>query len=340
MENYKIDFVITWVDGNDQDWLKKRQEYVQKKVKGQDTRKRRVRDWGNLNYLLRSIEKYAGWVNHIFLLTPGHYPKWLNLDNDKISIVNQDTLFPDNLIPSFNNCAIELLMYKIPGLSEHFVYFNDDMFLINKVSPEDFFKNGLPLDTVAFAPIQADFDQNGSGGIYGIAVMSTRLIAKKFSKQDIIKNSKGKFYDIRNGKELIKTFCMMPWHRITGFNECHTVNSFLKDTFEELWSEASDELEDTINSRFRGEFNVSQWVVRYWQIASGKFEIRNPGFSRFFDVVKLGDEKKILACLKKKKCKVICINDDVDKDEDFDAIVSRINSALENEFSESSAFEK
>ncbi|MCC8195500.1 MAG: Stealth CR1 domain-containing protein [Ruminococcus sp.] len=339
MENYPIDFVISWVDGNDEDWLAKRQQY--RATKGDDTRKRRVREWNNLQFLLRGIDKYANWVNHVYLLTPGHYPKWLDLDCERISVINQDILFPEELVPSFNNCAVELLMYKIPGLSEHFVYFNDDMFLLKKAKPEDFFKNGLPLDTVGFAPTQADYKQDGGKGqVYGIAVMCTRLIAKRYTKQEILNNSKGKFYSPRNGKDLIKTICMMPWHNITGFNETHTATSFLKSTFEEMWNLAEDDMVDTLNSRFRHEFNVAQWAVRFWQIATGKFEIRNPGFSKFYDVVYLGDEKPVVDCITKGKTKVICINDNVDNDDEFDEIVTHVNKAFERKFPQESQFEK
>lgn len=339
MENYPIDFVISWVDGNNEEWLSKRKKY--KPSKGDDTRKRRVREWNNLQFLLRGIEKYAGWVNHVYLLTPGHYPKWLNLDYEKITVINQDTLFPEKMVPSFNNCAVELLMYKIPGLSEHFVYFNDDMFLLKKAKPRDFFKNGLPLDTVGFAPTQADYKQDaGKGQVYGIAVMCTRLIAKRFTKQEILNNSKGKFYSLRNGKDLIKTVCMMPWHNITGFNETHTATSFLKSTFEEMWDLAEEDMIDTINSRFRNEFNLAAWVMRYWQIASGKFELRNPGFSRFYDIVRLGDEIPVVDCIARKKTKVMCINDNVESDEEFDVIAENVNKAFEKILPLVSQFEK
>ena len=214
------------------------------------------------------------------------------------------------------------------------------MFILKKVKQDDFFKDGIPLDKVGFAPTQADFDRDGRGGVYGISVMCTRLIAKRFTKQEILDNSKGKFYDLRNGKELIKTLCMTPWSRITGFNECHTACSYCKKTFEDLWYYASDDLEDTIKSRFRSEFNISQWVARYWQIAAGKFKVRNPGFSKFIDVIDKDDAEKVAKSIIKRNCKVLCINDNIKNEFDFDSIINTINNAFEILYPQKSSFER
>lgn len=339
MHNDKIDFIISWVDGNNQEWLKEKNKYLPKSSIKFDTRKQRFRDWNNLKYLFRGIEKNASWVNHVYLVTPGHYPEWLNLDNPKLTLINQSILFANEYLPTFNNCAVEILLHKIPGLSERFVYFNDDMFILNSVTEDDFFKNGLPLDNVGFAPIQSNYNSEGKG-TYGISVMNTRVIAKRFSKKEIFERSRKKFLNIRNGKDFVKTLLMMPFPELTGFNETHTANSYLKSTFDDIWNEAEADLMDTVQSRFRGEFNVSQWCIRYWQIATGNFEIRSAGFSRFFDIASIGDEIPVVAEIKKSKHQIICINDNVKNDEEFLSIVKNINDAFEVIYPNKSTFEK
>jgi hypothetical protein len=338
MQKEKIDFVISWVDGNDEEWLNKKNNYLPQNKKKYDVRKQRFRDWDNLKYLFRGIEKNADWVNHIYLVTPGHFPEWINRDNSKITLINQDILFEERYLPTFNNCAVELMMHKIPGISDKFVYFNDDMFILKTVSEEDFFENGLPLDNVGFAPIQASYTKDGKG-TYGISVMNTRVVAKRFTKKEIMKRSARKFLDLRNRKDLIKTICMLPFPDLTGFNETHTVNSFLKSTFEDVWENAYDDLIDTVQSKFRGEFNVSQWCMRYWQIATNKFAIRNPGFSLFFDIINCGDEKKVINAILKKSAKVICINDNIKDDKEFDLIKKKVNKAFEYLYPEKSEYE-
>ncbi len=121
-EDYPIDFVVTWVDGSDEEWIAQKNKYLEKNTTSVDVRKRRFRNWDNFQYWFRGVERFAPWVNHIYLVTPGHFPKWLNLDNPKVTLVDQSTLFDEKYLPTFNNCAVELLMYKIQGLSEHFVY--------------------------------------------------------------------------------------------------------------------------------------------------------------------------------------------------------------------------
>lgn len=337
MESKKIDFVISWVDGNNEEWQDLRKQY-KKEETGSDARKRRYRDWNNLHFLFRGIEKYANWVNHIYLVTPGHYPNWLNKNNDKITVIDQNTIVDKEYIPTFNNCAVELFIYKIPNLSEQFVYLNDDMFILKKIYPEDFFRDELPCDTVGLCPTQAIYSEDGKG-VYGIAVMNTRLVAKHFDKKSILKNSRRKLFDIRNGSEIIKTICMLPFDGITGFSDVHTAYSFLRSTYEEVWSKAEDDLRDTCTYRFRGEFNVAHWCMRYWQICTGKFAVRSRKFSRFYDLHKAGDESIVEKCIRKHKRKMICINDNVDCEEDFPKMCTRINSAFNDIFPEKSSFE-
>ena len=150
MDN-KIDFIITWVDGNDPVWRKDFEHYSELERKEVDKGAVRFRDWETLHYWFRGVEKFAPWVNRIYFVTYGHIPIWLNTDHPKLQIVRHEDFIPSEYLPTFNSNVIEFYFYKIKGLSEKFVYFNDDMFLINHVCPERFFRDGLPCDFPALS---------------------------------------------------------------------------------------------------------------------------------------------------------------------------------------------
>ena len=134
-ENYPIDFVVTWVDGNDPIWQAEKAKYSPNK--NADNRNVRFRDWDNMQYWFRAVEKFAPWVNKIHFVTYGHLPKWLNTDNPKLNIVKHSDFIPKEYLPTFSSHSIELNLHRIEGLAERFVYFNDDMFLtiLSKKSP-------------------------------------------------------------------------------------------------------------------------------------------------------------------------------------------------------------
>ena len=92
-----------------------------------------------LKYSLRSLEKYAPWINKVYIVTNGQIPKWLNLDNPRVKIVTHDQIMPKYALPTFNSMAIEANLAHIPDLSEKFLYSNDDTFFGNNATPSFFF---------------------------------------------------------------------------------------------------------------------------------------------------------------------------------------------------------
>lgn len=138
-----IDFVITWVDGNDLEWKREkaaRMGHTDMDISvNADDRKERYRDWDNLRYWFRGMEKYAPWVRKVHFVTWGHIPQWLNTKHPKLNIVCHEDFIPQKFLPTFNSHTIEWNFHRIPGLTEQFVYFNDDMFLLKPVYMEDFF---------------------------------------------------------------------------------------------------------------------------------------------------------------------------------------------------------
>jgi hypothetical protein len=153
IENTPIDAVILWVDGNDEKHQEKIRPYVKDSKKIQSKSFRTRYDQVNeIKYTIDSIIKFAPFIRHIYIITDQQTPPFLKQQNARntyhnVSIVDHSVIFSgyEEFLPTFNCRPIETCMYRIPGLAEHFIYFNDDFFLINDTQPSDFFKDGLPI---------------------------------------------------------------------------------------------------------------------------------------------------------------------------------------------------
>lgn len=154
--NFKIDLVYLWCDGNDPELLNKRNSYLchlGQALPDDNVGEQRYIEHNELLYSLRSAFVNLPWINHIYIVTDNQRPRWLN-DSDLITIVDHKTIIPANLLPTFNSIVIETYIDKIPGLSEHFIYTNDDVFFMSKLNPEDFFdQRGIPI--VRFSKTQS-----------------------------------------------------------------------------------------------------------------------------------------------------------------------------------------
>lgn len=144
-----IDAVYTWVDGSDPAWLERRARADADESGSvyhpEAVMSARFEDHQELRFSLRSIAYYAPWVRNIYIVTDGQVPQWLNTAHPKIHIVDHAEVFPaGSQLPNFNSNAIISCLHRIPGLAEHYIYFNDDVFLGRWVGPEKFF-NGAGL---------------------------------------------------------------------------------------------------------------------------------------------------------------------------------------------------
>ena len=146
-----IDFIVTWVNMDDPDWKKEFNKYSGKSdIEKNGVIDARFRDYGFLKYWFRGVEKFAPWVRKIHFISSGNPPEWLDMSNPKLNVVRHSDIIPSQFLPTFNSVVIERYMHLIPDLNEHFVYFNDDFYIIRPVSEERFFLNGLPRDIAAF----------------------------------------------------------------------------------------------------------------------------------------------------------------------------------------------
>ena len=143
----EVDLVYLWVNGNDPQWRAKRNAVIGKTEEGSAVNcEGRYADNDELKYSLRAVEMYAPWIRRIFIVTDHQKPEWLDTSNPKIQIVDHTEILPPQSLPSFNATVIEHFLYRIPGLAEHFLFANDDMFINRPVSTADFFgSDGLPI---------------------------------------------------------------------------------------------------------------------------------------------------------------------------------------------------
>ena len=142
---FPIDVVYTWVDGTDPDWLRRRAAVTGVPYHHEAASAARFLSRDELRYSLRSLHLYAPWVRNVYLVTDNQVPAWLDPSAPGIQVVDHRDIFADpSALPTYNSHAIESQLHHIDGLSEHFLYFNDDVFLGTEVLPSDFFlANGI-----------------------------------------------------------------------------------------------------------------------------------------------------------------------------------------------------
>mgnify|MGYP005974450319 CR=1 FL=1 len=155
MNNFPVDAVYLWCDGGCPEFASeqklRRKQYDKLCNKELTVEMIRYLDFDNrftdhdeLKYSLRSLAKHAPWIRHIFIVTNKQRPRWLN-DNSRVTIVDHSEIIPSNILPTFNSCTIEQYIVNIKGLSEHFIYLNDDMFFYKDTPKSIFFEGKKPI---------------------------------------------------------------------------------------------------------------------------------------------------------------------------------------------------
>jgi len=325
-----IDFVITWVDDMDPIWKSKKEAYFNNKLNTGNT-VARYRDWDLLKYWFRGVEKNAPWVRNIFFVTDDQKPKWLNLDHPKLIWMKHTDFIPNEYLPTFNANAIEWNLYRIYGLSEQFVYFNDDMFLINQVSPTDFFVEGKPCDLPKIGMLYAQ------GFFEHMLFNNMELLSRNFSFIDSLNQNMNKWIKKQKLFDILKILACGNNHQIPYIKSYHLHVPYLKNTFEQIWEKEFDILNDTCNHKFRTKQDVTTWCARDWQILSGDF-YPSRAIGRMFHTSSIKNNSELVNYLKGRKGKVICLNDS-ESESNFESHKSILASEFSLLFPEKSSFE-
>lgn len=303
-----IDFVVLWVDSSDPEWRKQYKEYKGIRQTDYDD-DAHFRDWEIFRYWFRAVEKYAPWVHHIYVVTNGQSPQWLNLDHPKLSLVRHDEFIPSEYLPTFNARAINLNVHRIPGLADHFVLFDDDMLLNSHVQPEYFFREGLPCDTPN-ERINAAYLYDKKYGWHSQLTDSCNMaiLNAHHPRREAIKGHWLRWH----GPYLGIKYMLMSWYMykkpyFSFIDQQHNERPFLKKTFMEVW-QAEPELMSKSCSRFREITNLSIFLIRNWQLASNQFfPVRRP--NRFMADINAEHFDAIVNALNNKHVKSVCLND-------------------------------
>lgn len=333
-----IDFVVLWLDYNDPKWQKDYAEYSPHSEFGKGSV--RFRDHDTFKYWFRAVENYAPWVHKVFLVTNGKFPDWINKDCSKLVLVEHADYIPKQLLPTFNACVIEIFLNRIPGLSEHFVYFNDDFYLNSPVKPEYYFKNGLPCDnnkeTCFNVPIYTKEDRFG---ICHSMLTCIGLVNGHFNRWKTVLQSPKRWFGLHLGLKGILMSCILAKQRLfVGFTNYHVEQAFLKSIFDETWEKEGNFMKDCC-TRFRTDVSTSQYLFRYWQFASNKFYPKKRSRAFFFlnnkDVI-----KDIERTMMEEKCKSFCLNDSAFCSyEDYEYLKANLPLLFEKKFPKKSSFE-
>ena len=140
----EIDVVYTWVNGSCPEFQKSKAKWLGLSDKGKGSvaasMSARFYDWDTMRYSIRSVETFLPCTRNLYIVTNGQVPIWLNLSNPKVNLITHRDIFPNKShLPTFNSNAIEQHLHLIKGLSEKFLYFNDDILISKKLTLRDLY---------------------------------------------------------------------------------------------------------------------------------------------------------------------------------------------------------
>ncbi|MCR5463683.1 MAG: hypothetical protein K6F06_04005 [Bacteroidales bacterium] len=292
-----MDIVITYVDGSDPQWI----ESYNTHIEGRPLTKR-YRDWGTLKYLLRGIERHIPLVGKVFIVvsSESQVPSWV--DTSKVCVVTHRDIIPENYLPTFNSSMIEMFLHRIPGLSEQYLYFNDDMFPVMDCAEEDFFVGGIP---------------------------SMGLSRRIFAFSPFLRLTK-------RSDNLARKSLNLP-RSIFYLRPRHICSPMLKSECELLYETVSTEILDSL-SPLRSEKNYNQYLFLDYMFLKGKMV--NKSLSRKHFSLAAASVGKIADFIREPEAKIVCINDVEMDDASFNRKKEVILSAFESRYPQKSAFEK
>ena len=327
-----IDFVITWVDMEDPKCKAEFAKYSKKKENEKNgVSEARFRDYGFLKYWFRGVEKFAPWVRKIHFVKKKKKPEWLDESNPKINLVNHKDYIPSEFLPTYNSVVIERYLHKIPDLAEHFVYFNDDFYIINNISTERFFKNGVPCDI-------AVFQYNPSWSQWYKRIKNNlKIINKHFDKKEVMARDHDKWFHKSYGSRARWNYLLKPYGKFITLRTPHNAQPYLKSTFEEVWAVAEKELTETSANRFRTVTDYTPELFRTWQICKGNFEPYNTySDTKMFPL--MIKPKQAIKAIYNQSYTLICLNDNVHI-RNYEQVMGNIKNAFESILPEKSSFE-
>lgn len=330
-----IDFVVTWVDGNDPAWQRERASFLnEKELTSSGNGVCRYRDWVSFRYWFRAVEEFAPWVRYVHLVTWGHVPAWLDLECPKLKIVNHKDFVPPEFLPTYNCNSLELNLFRIPNLSEHFVYFNDDMMLTRPVSPEDFFVGGLPRHTgVALPWINRDNELP-----YHLFFNGFGLANRKNDIRACIEAHPEKFFSHVYGSMLKYNVAAYHSEGLPGMLFSHMGIPFCRSSMRRTWEKYEKECIETCGYRLRDIHQLTHQIYSIEDILNGAFV---PAENDWGTIINIENIASIRWAYENRRYKMVCLSDrDNMREEEIASVNSQLTTLFEGIFPKVSHFER
>ena len=244
---------------------------------------------------------------------------------------------PFEYLPTFSANPLELNLHRISGLAEHFVYFNDDMFLLRPLEPSTFFHSitGLPRTQATELPVC--FKDNE---VWEYLVANDMcVINNHFSKHSVLLHNFSKFinwrYPVIDNLRTLFMYGFFP-KEFYGFKNFHAPAAYRKATFWEVWEKERELLNNTSMNKFRSKEDVNQWLLLWWQVVSGSFLPRRMNTITF--APNESNINRLQQIIQRHMCELICINDPLQCSAPED-LAAKIQEAFEKLLPEKSSFE-
>jgi len=302
---FDIDMVFSWVDGTDVEFQRARARRMKSYVVGEgDDHEARFRQLDELRYALRSVHIFAPWVRRIFIVTDSPQPHWL-ADQPKVTVVRSEEFFVDpSVLPTHNSHAVESQLHHIPGIAEHFLYSNDDMFFGRPVSPDMFFSpGGVSKFVEATTRIGLGSPNPLRSGFENAARVNRTLLADRFGVT------------------------------ITRHLE-HSAAPLTRSVMLELEAEFPEDFRRTAASRFRASTDVSvtNSLYHYYALLTGRAVVQEHAKVRYVDTTMRHGLVAMEKLLAKRNVDMFCLNDGSFPEISAEERAAAVGSFLENYF--------
>ncbi|AZZ51226.1 Stealth-like protein [Rathayibacter sp. PhB93] len=279
---FDVDIVFSWVDGTDLEFQRARAARMASYVVGEgDDAPARFRQIDELKYALRSVYMYAPWVRHIYIVTDSPRPRWLD-EHPDVTLVRSEDHFRDlSVLPTHNSHAVESQLHRIPGLAEHFLYSNDDMFFGRPVDPSIFFSPGGITKFIEATTRIGMGDSNASrSGFENAARVNRRLLRERFGA-------------------------------MTTRHLEHAATPLRKSVMAELETEFEPEFTATAASRFRSasDVSVTNSLYHYYALMTGRAVVQENASVKYVDTTMHQGLKDMKKLLKNRGVDFFCLND-------------------------------
>jgi len=267
-----IDYVVPMVFNDDPLW---RKDFG--KVNGMYNENNllefvRYRSWGTEHQLVRCVRKFMPFVRTIYIILARESQKRPWMDEEGVRVAYHRDFMPPKYLPTFNSRAMEMFLKDIPGISETFLYGNDDMFPLSPLSENDFFVDGVPClhhTEKAFPTEPNNFHLAARNGL--------NFVAKEFGKH----------------------------YTGTWLKGGHSITPMLRSTWRHLWGIGGTEIAYSI-SPFREPKNFNQWLCPWWHHLSGNYIDHAP--KRIYASVRKSVED-VVNIISSEEPGIVCVND-------------------------------